>query len=170
MRAFPYSMMAHSASTCQCSSRTPPAVNRISTPAMSFDIGRSRTVTWRVHPPLSIRFLDSANEYLNGFTLPLSVEGGQTESGFSWASGRFLGPGSVSFGTLWFPPCCAMDPSVRLAASCPVWAAAETPAVAASATGATPSIFRRLRRMRSVSWLPTSLDNVCPSTLGIFRD
>src|SRR6266404_9783610 len=98
IRALPYSMMAHSASTCQCNSRTPPAVSRISTPAISFEIGSSRTVTCRVQPPLSTRLRDRANEYLNGATPPASVGGDHTESGFCASSSEFLLPGSDSFG------------------------------------------------------------------------
>src|SRR5579862_6713608 len=100
-------MMAHSAETCQCNSRTPPAVRRISTPAMVLEIGSSRAVTCRVHPPLSIRLRDSANEYLKGGTVPLSVSGGQTESGFSASSAVLLAPGWVSLGAVCAPllPC-----------------------------------------------------------------
>ncbi len=100
MRAFPLSMMAHSASTCQWSSRTPPAVRRISTPAMVVEIGSSRTVTWRVQPPPSTRLRARENEYLNGRTIPLSVEGGHAESGFSASRAVFCGPGSLSLGAL----------------------------------------------------------------------
>src|ERR1700730_11874564 len=74
MRALPLSMMAHSPSTCQCNSRTPPAVSRISTPAMVVETGNSRDVTCRVHPPLKTRLRARAKEYLNGFTVPLSVD------------------------------------------------------------------------------------------------
>ncbi len=101
MRAFPYSIIAHSAVICQWSSRTPPAVNRISTPAIVFEIGNSLAVTCRVQPPLSIRFLARENEYLNGGTVPLSVSGAQTESGFSASSAAFFGPGSFSLGRWW---------------------------------------------------------------------
>ena len=75
-------MNAHSAETCQCSSRTPPCVSRISTPAIAFDTGKSRTVTCLVQPPESISLCARSNEYLNAITLPLSVSGGHTESGF----------------------------------------------------------------------------------------
>src|ERR1700681_3935678 len=101
MRALPLSMMAHSASTCQWSSRTPPAVSRISTPAILVETANSRDVTCRVHPPLSTRLRARAKEYLNGFTVPLSVDGDHSESGFSAARGRFCAPGWVSFGALW---------------------------------------------------------------------
>src|SRR5579862_10018754 len=94
-------MIAHSAVTCQCSSRTPPAVSRISTPAIVVEIGNSRAVTCRVHPPLETRLRARENEYLNGFTVPLSVDGDHSELGFSAARGRFCGPGSVSFGAVW---------------------------------------------------------------------
>src|SRR5277367_1482596 len=85
MRALPFSMMAHSASTCQWSSRTPPAVSRISTPDMVVEIGNSRTETWRVQPPLNTRLREREKEYLNGFTVPLSLDGDHSQSGFSAA-------------------------------------------------------------------------------------
>src|ERR1700733_10074572 len=93
IRALPYNMMDHSAVTCQCNSRTPPAVKRISTPAIVVEIGSSRAVTCRVHPPLSILLRAREKEYLNGLTVPLSVSGDQTEFGFSASSGAFFGPG-----------------------------------------------------------------------------
>ena len=55
MRAFPYSMNAHSAAVCQCSSRMPPAVSLMSTPAIDLETASSRTVTSRDHPPSCIR-------------------------------------------------------------------------------------------------------------------
>src|ERR1700722_19134387 len=100
MRALPFNMIAHSPSTCQCNSRTPPAVSRISTPAMAVETGNSRAVTCRVQPPLITRLRASEKEYLKGFTVPLSVDGDHSESGFSAAKGRFCGPGFVSFGAL----------------------------------------------------------------------
>src|SRR5271154_3555296 len=99
--------MAHSASTCQWSSRTPPAVSRISTPDMVVEIGNSRTETWRVQPPLNTRLREREKEYLNGFTVPLSLDGDHSESGFSAARGRFCWPGSLSFGAVWAAFCCA---------------------------------------------------------------
>src|SRR5580658_3222542 len=107
-------MMAHSASTCQWSSRTPPAVSRISTPAIVVETGKSRTVTWRVHPPFSRRLREREKEYLNGLTLPLSVGGHHSESGFSAARGRFTWPGLISFGAVWLGDVCASaDPAAN---------------------------------------------------------
>jgi hypothetical protein len=67
---------------------------------MAVEIGNSRTETSRVQPPLSTRLRAREKEYLNGFTVPLSVDGDHSESGFSAARGRFCAPGSVSFGAL----------------------------------------------------------------------
>ena len=55
IRAVPYSMIAHSPAACQCSSRTPPAVSRMLTPAIALETGSSRTVTSRDQPPLKTR-------------------------------------------------------------------------------------------------------------------
>src|SRR6202044_3800553 len=95
-------MNAHSAPTCQCSSRIPPLIKRICTPAIFFEIGRSRTVTCRVQPPPSIRLCASENGYLNGGCPPESVFGGHTESSF-WPSRTvlFFGPGWLSLTPVW---------------------------------------------------------------------
>src|SRR5438067_3510118 len=45
-------MMAHSLAVCQCSSRNPPAVSLMFTPARVLDTGSSRTVTSRDHSPV----------------------------------------------------------------------------------------------------------------------
>lgn len=62
MRALPASMYAHSASLCQCISRIAPRLSRMFTPAMVVEMGNSRTVTSRDHPPVSSRLRALANE------------------------------------------------------------------------------------------------------------
>src|SRR5258706_16251628 len=89
-------MMAHSPAVCQCSSRTPPAVRRMLTPAIDLETGNSRTVTSRDHPPSYTRLLARENGYLKvGTKLLESVGGGQVESGFCVSPSRLEGPGSV---------------------------------------------------------------------------
>ena len=61
MRALPASMKDHSAALCQCSSRTPPALSRMLTPARSTAAGSSRVVTSRDQPPSLIFTCVSAN-------------------------------------------------------------------------------------------------------------
>src|SRR5580704_5905680 len=73
IRALPYSMYAHSAAVCQCSSRTPPAVRRMSTPASDLETASSRTVTSRDHPPSWNRLCAKENGYLKVCTPPASV-------------------------------------------------------------------------------------------------
>jgi len=91
---------------------------------MVVETGNSRTVTWRVQPPLSTRLRANAKEYLNGFTVPLSVGGDHSESGFSAARGRFCGPGSVSLGALCVTGLCGCGAaSVSFAAATQVAAA-----------------------------------------------
>src|SRR6266550_6763407 len=89
-------MIAHSLAVCQCSSRTPPAVSLMLTPAMDLETGSSRTVTSRDHPPSYVRLFAKENGYLKFCTRLLeSVPGGQVESGF-WPSRIGLaGPGSL---------------------------------------------------------------------------
>src|SRR5277367_2431492 len=95
IRASPYSMIAHSAAVCQCSSRTPPAVNRMSTPAKLFDTASSRCVTSRDHPPSCSRLCAKENGYLKVCTPPASVGCGLFALGFCASSTEFLGPGSL---------------------------------------------------------------------------
>src|SRR5579872_6482419 len=89
-------MKAHSAAVCQCSSRMPPAVNLMSTPAIDFETASSRTVTSRDQPPSCIRLWDRPKGYLNVATPPSSVGGGKKESGFWASSGELLGPGALA--------------------------------------------------------------------------
>ncbi len=88
-------MIAHSAAVCQCSSRIPPAVRRMFTPAIAFDTGSSRTVTSRDHPPSKVRRFESENGYLKVGTPPESVSGGTLTSGFALSRDLSVGPGSV---------------------------------------------------------------------------
>src|SRR6267378_2292267 len=91
-------MIAHSPAVCQCSSRTPPAVSLMFTPAMDFETGNSRTVTSRDHPPSYVRLFARENGYLNvGTRLLESVFGGHAESGFCESRSGLVGPGSAAF-------------------------------------------------------------------------
>src|SRR5699024_12376360 len=54
-RALPLIIYAHSASLCQCNSRTAPGSKCIFTPANVVEIGSSRTVVSREKPPDSTR-------------------------------------------------------------------------------------------------------------------
>src|SRR5580700_9030247 len=102
IRAFPYNMKAHSAAVCQCSSRTPPAVNRISTPAIDLETGSSRTVTSRDHPPSCILLCASPKGYLNVGTAPASEGGGKNESGFCASRVGLPGPGALALRSFLF--------------------------------------------------------------------
>src|SRR6266513_5852170 len=89
-------MMAHSPAVCQCSSRTPPAVSLMFTPARVFETGSSRTVTSRDQPPSYVRLFAKENGYLKFWTRLLeSVSGGHIESGFWPSSTASAGPGSL---------------------------------------------------------------------------
>src|SRR5271155_5999640 len=154
IRAVPYSMKAHSAAVCQCSSRTPPAVSRISTPARLFETASSRAVTSRDHPPSCKRLCANANGYLNVCTPPASVQGGLNESGFAASSPEFAGPGSLllfsetEFGASF---CCAKTPS------------AESTLAAANAAELTP---RNPRRDKASFWTSSPM----PPPFGIEND
>src|SRR3954466_13348609 len=89
-------MIAHSPAVCQCSSRTPPAVSLMLTPAMDVETGSSRTVTSRDQPPSYVRLFARENGYLKvGTRLLESVSGGHVESAFCPSSVALPGPGSV---------------------------------------------------------------------------
>src|SRR5437763_13926653 len=96
MRHDPYVMNAHSAKTCQCSSRTPPAVSRMLTPAMVSEIWKSACVTCRAQPPFWIRFGALLNDAQNCGRSPTSVAGGDDAAGNRSASTGLCGPGSVT--------------------------------------------------------------------------
>src|SRR6202163_4636260 len=135
--AVPWSIIAHSSAVCQCSSRTPPAVSLMFTPAMDFETGSSRTVTSRDHPPSSVRLVAKENGYLKfGTKLLESVQGGHVESGFCASRPALVGPGSV-----------ALLSVVALAFTCLSWAAAPVaerpPTVATKAAELTPRNPRR---------------------------
>src|SRR6478672_8492467 len=88
-------MNAHSEKTCQCSSRTPPAVNRMLTPAIVSEIWKSACVTWRAQPPLWIRFGALLKDAQNCGMSPTSVAGGDDAAGNWSAIAGLCGPGSV---------------------------------------------------------------------------
>src|ERR1700723_3645179 len=140
MRALPYSMMAPSAAVCQCNSRPPPAVSRMSTPARLFETGSSRCVTSRDHPPSCSRLCANENGYLKVCTPPASVGSGLTESGFCASSTEFFGPGSLRL---------VSEITLGPAASC----AANFPAVsmlaAANVAEPAPRKPRRVKLFRS---------------------
>ena len=73
----------------------PPAFRRMFTPAMFFDTPSSRSVTWRVQPPLSCRTCASAKENRRLGSVPWSVEGGFSMSGLACSRARLRGPGSL---------------------------------------------------------------------------
>ena len=81
IRPRPLSMKAHSAGLCQCSSRTPPALSRMLTIAMSVEDGISRIVVCRDQPPSLILTWLSVKDHLKVGSVPLSVAGGMILSG-----------------------------------------------------------------------------------------
>src|SRR5579863_6252998 len=90
-------MIAHSAAWCQWSSRMPPAVRRMLTPEISFEIAKSFTVTSRAQPPFWMRLAALLNEaHVIGIP-PTSVAGGDCAAGNWLAITGFCGPGSIRF-------------------------------------------------------------------------
>src|SRR5208283_2669615 len=65
MRAFPYSIMDHSAAVCPCSSLTPPLVTLMAPPAVGLETGRSGTVASRDLPPSCTGLRETAKGYLD---------------------------------------------------------------------------------------------------------
>src|SRR5712672_3999321 len=95
-------MIAHSAAWCQCNSLMPPAVKRMLTPAIVFEIAKSACVTWRAQPPFWMRFDALLNEAQGSGMLPTSVAGVDCGEGNWLASAGFCGPGSVMLAGLSF--------------------------------------------------------------------
>src|ERR1700745_4390501 len=95
MRHVPYVTKAHSANSCQCSSRNPPDVSRILTPAIVSEIGKSNWVTCRAQPPFWIRFAALLNDAQNCCMSLVEVAGGDTAAGNWSAIAGYCGPGSV---------------------------------------------------------------------------
>ncbi len=92
MRTFPARTYPHSASLCQCSSRTPPSVSRMFTPASDRATGNSRAVTSRAQPPSSSRLRACEKENFRFGIVPLSVSGDARLSGFCRSSSILRGP------------------------------------------------------------------------------
>src|SRR5580704_10371125 len=95
MRHVPYVTNAHSANSCQCSSRMPPEVRRMLTPVIVVEIWKSYWVTCRAQPPFWIRFAALLNDAQNCGMLFVEVPGGDTAAGNWSAIAGFCGPGSV---------------------------------------------------------------------------
>src|SRR5260370_26393981 len=95
MRYEPYVTYADSAKVCQCSSRRPPAVSRMLTPAMVSEIWKSYCVTCRAQPPFWIRFGALLNDAQNCGMSFVLVAGGEDAAGNWSAIAGLCGPGSV---------------------------------------------------------------------------
>jgi hypothetical protein len=65
------------------------------TPAIVVETGSSRTVTWRVHPPDWSLMWASENEKRRFGSVPESVDGGTSTSGFWRSRSTLRGPRSV---------------------------------------------------------------------------
>src|ERR1700746_512506 len=88
-------MYAHSAAWCQCNSRMPPAVSRIFTPVMVWEIAKSAWVTCRAQPPSCMRRCTVLKEDQICGMPPTSVGGGENaDCNWSRIAGS-CGPGSV---------------------------------------------------------------------------
>src|SRR5882757_5485971 len=88
-------MIAHSAAWCQCNSLMPPAVNRMLTPVIVFEIAKSSCVTWRAQPPFWMRFGALLNEAQSIGMPPTSVAGGNCAEGNWLPIASLCGPGSL---------------------------------------------------------------------------
>jgi len=73
----------------------PPAVRRILTPEISFEIAKSLTVTSRAQPPFWMRFAALLNEAQFIGRPPTSVAGGDWAEGNCFPIAGFCGPGSI---------------------------------------------------------------------------
>src|SRR2546425_4328788 len=69
-------MIAHSAAWCQCNSLMPPAVKRMLTPVIVFEMAKSACVTCRAQPPFWMRFGALLKDAQSIGMPPTSVAGG----------------------------------------------------------------------------------------------
>src|SRR6201988_2576454 len=90
-------MIAHSAAWCQCNSLMPPAVRRMLTPVIVFEIAKSSCVTWRAQPPFWMRFGELLKEAQSIGMPPTSVAGGDCAEGNWLAIGSPFGAGFLGF-------------------------------------------------------------------------
>src|SRR5882757_2278 len=72
----------------------PPAVNRMLTPEIVFEIAKSACVTWRAQPPSWTRFGALLNEAQSIGMPPTSVAGGNCAEGNWLPIASLCGPGS----------------------------------------------------------------------------
>src|SRR5258705_10220903 len=73
----------------------PPAVSRMLTPDISFEIAKSSTVTWRAQPPFWTRFGALLKDAQSIGMPPTSVAGGNCAEGNWLPMARLCGPGSA---------------------------------------------------------------------------
>src|SRR5882724_12945868 len=73
----------------------PPAVSRMLTPDISFEIAKSSTVTWRAQPPFWTRFGALLKEAQSIGMPPTSVAGGNCADGNWLPMAGLCGPGSA---------------------------------------------------------------------------
>src|SRR5258708_5945158 len=158
MRHDPYVMNAHSAKTCQCSSRTPPAVSRMLTPAMVSEIWKSACVTCRAQPPFWIRFGALLKDAQNSGMSPTSVGGGEDAAGNRSASAALCGPGSVRLAgfVALTAPCGGSSGLPNEAARAP----AERTDAAASPPAPAPTTLRLVRSTTTISTQTPTLKKV----------
>src|ERR1700722_20679014 len=75
----------------------PPAVNRMLTPVIVFEIAKSDCVPWRAQPPFWTRFGALLNEAQSIGLPPTSVAGGNCAEGNCLTIASFCGPGAARF-------------------------------------------------------------------------
>src|SRR5882672_5351283 len=90
-------MIAHSAAWCQCNSLMPPAVKRMLTPVIVFEMAKSACVTWRAQPPFWMRFGALLKDAQSIGMPPTSVAGGVCAEGNWLPMASLCGPGSLRF-------------------------------------------------------------------------
>src|SRR6195256_4555238 len=111
----------------------PPAVSRMLTPDISFEIAKSSTVTWRAQPPFWMRFGALLNEAQSMAMPPTSVAGGNCAEGNWLPMASFCGPGSLRFpGALALTAPCGGWSGLRNEAACAALAVIAAPADTAS--------------------------------------
>src|ERR1700722_9854941 len=120
----------------------PPAVNRMLTPVIVFEIAKSACVTWRAQPPFCTRFGALLNEAQSIGMPPTSVAGGNCAEGNCLPIASLCGPGSLRFpGPLALMAPCAGWSGLPKDAACEVLVVITAPAADTASTSRLDSML-----------------------------
>src|SRR2546423_107572 len=140
-------MIAHSAAWCQCNSLMPPAVKRMLTPVIVFEMAKSACVTWRAQPPFWMRFGALLKDAQSIGMPPTSVAGGVCAEGNWLPMASLCGPGSLRF-----------PGALALTAPCAGWSGLPKEAACAAVATAPAAVTASTFRLENIVVAPQKID------------